>query len=85
MIEREDGKIGHSCSLSSTNAPLPTASTPVNPNRTHLLSNPTHTHTSTHTHYLVSAEPQTSRFICLISTHLRERGKNDSTFHRIHV
>lgn len=50
MIEREDGKIGHSCSLSFPNAPLPTPSTPANPNRTHLLSNPT---TPTHTHTLL--------------------------------
>lgn len=40
----------------------------------------------THTHYLVSAEPQTSRFICLFS---RRRGgkekKRNSTYHRTHA
>lgn len=77
MIERRDGKIGHSCSPSLPSAPsfLQTAFNPPPDSHTHI-------------HLSESAEFQASHFMCLFSRCKREkrkRKKRKSTFRRTHV
>lgn len=72
-------KIGHSCSLYFPNvppplqAPQPAYAIPP-PQQPHLPDTHAHTHIQTHTHPTLSAEFQTSHFMCLFS---RCKGKKE--------